>query len=205
MVKGLTRRQAQILDFIIDRIRSDGMPPTIAEIGQRFGITSTNGVNDHLVALEKKGFITRSSKARCIRVTDRATAGLYESQVTMVPLVGRIAAGVPVLAVENIETYIPMQPGQAENGCYALRVTGESMIEAGILDGDIIIVDPGIRPKSGSVVVALVDDEATVKYYIPRGEMLELRPANAAMQPFLVPAQSVKIQGVVVALQRSLR
>src|SRR3990172_8604430 len=103
MAKGLTRKQGTILQFIIDSIRERGMPPTIAEIGLRFKIASTNGVNDHLVALDRKGYIKRSSKARSIRVTDKASAGLYNSEVGVLPLVGRIAAGQPILAEENIE------------------------------------------------------------------------------------------------------
>ncbi|MCP4644720.1 MAG: repressor LexA, partial [bacterium] len=158
-----------------------------------------------LIALEKKGFIERSSKARSIHVTEKATVDLYQSEVGTLPLVGRIAAGHPVLAEENIEERVPVTASQAKTGAFCLRVHGDSMIEDGILEGDVIVVDPSRRPSKGEVVVALVDDEATVKHYHPHGEMVELRPANAAMQPILVPARSVKIQGVVVALQRTLR
>jgi repressor LexA len=205
MAKGLTRRQAGILDFIIECIRDNGMPPTIAEIGAKFGISSTNGVNDHLLALEKKGYITRSSKARAIRVTEKASAGLYATQVAMVPMVGRIAAGVPILAEENIEGQVPVTAENGRPGSYALCVQGDSMVEDGILDGDTIIVDPDARPSQGDVVVALVDNEATVKRYYRHGDMVELRPSNAALQPMLVPPQSVQLQGVVVALQRRVR
>ena len=205
MAKGLTRRQASVLQYIIDRIRDDGMPPTIAEIGDRFGISSTNGVNDHLLALEKKGFIERSSKARSIRVTEKAGHALYGSEVATLPLLGRIAAGQPIFAEENVERQVPVSASLAKPGSYCLRVTGESMIEDGILDGDIIIVDQSIRPGPGDVVVALVDDGATVKHYHPRGDTVELRPANAHMQPITVPTRMLQLQGVVVALQRALR
>lgn len=205
MARGLTRRQADILRFIVECIRDYGMPPTIAEIGRRFRIASTNGVNDHLLALERKGYIERSSKARSIRVTEMAAAGLYQSDVAMVPLVGRIAAGRPLLAEENVEELVPVAPRLGGPGCFCLRVQGESMIEAGILDGDIVIIDPGRRPAQGDIVVALVDDEATVKYLHPRGEEVELRPANAAMAPIVVSAADLRIQGVVVAVQRELR
>ena len=114
MARGLTRRQGEILSFIIDCIRDHGMPPTIAEIGAHFGISSTNGVNDHLVALEKKGFIERSSKARSIHVTEKATVDLYQSEVGTLPLVGRIAAGQPILAEENIEDRVPVAASQAK-------------------------------------------------------------------------------------------
>lgn len=205
MAKGLTKRQAAILQFIIDCIRERGMPPTIAEIGLRFKISSTNGVNDHLVALERKGYIERSSKARSIHVTDKASAGLYNSEVGVLPLIGRIAAGMPILAEENVEGVVPVASAIAKTGSFCLRVQGESMIEDGILDGDTIIVNPDARPREGDVVVALINDEATVKRYFKRGDMLELRPSNAAMQSILVPARSVQLQGVVVALQRKIR
>ena len=205
MAKELTRRQADILHFIVTCIRDEGMPPTIAEIGRRFNISSTNGVNDHLVALERKGYIERSSKARAIRVTERGSAGLYGSGAEMVPLVGRIAAGYPILAEENIEGLIPVAPGLVGENGYSLRVQGDSMIEDGILDGDIIVVDPNRRPRKGDIVVALVDDEATVKRFYPQqGAMVELRPANAAMRSMMVPAGDVQIQGIVVGLQRTL-
>ena len=205
MTKRLTPRQAEILDFVIECIRANGMPPTIAEIGRRFQIASTNGVNDHLLALEKKGYITRSSKARSIRVTEKASAGLYHTQVGMVPLLGRIAAGSPILAEENVETHLPVAAAHAAAGTFALRVQGDSMIEDGILDGDTIVVDPTRTVGKGDVVVALVDDEATVKHYYRHGDMIELRPANASMEPIFVPAAQVRLQGVVVALQRTIR
>ena len=203
MAKGLTRRQAEILDYIVCCIRDNGMPPTINEIGRRFQIASTNGVNDHLVALTRKGYIERTSKARSIRVTGKGAANLYGAGATMVPLVGRIAAGSPILAEENIDGTIPVSPELGLEDGYSLRVQGDSMIEDGILDGDLILVDPKRRPRRGDIVVALVQDEATVKRFYPKGEMLELQPANAAMQSLMLPARDVQIQGVVVGLQRT--
>lgn len=204
MAKGLTKRQASILRFIIESIRDYGYPPTIAEIGEQFGISSTNGVNDHLVALEKKGYIERSSKARGIHVTPKAAAGLYQNEAAMVPLVGSVAAGQPILAEENIEDHIAVSGALAQAGSYCLRVRGDSMIEDGILDGDVVVVDQSREAKPGDVVVALIDDEATIKHYHPKGAQVELRPANSSMEPIRVPAESVLIQGVVVALQRAL-
>jgi repressor LexA len=204
MAKGLTNRQRQILEYIVQCIRDNGYPPTIAEIGGEFGISSTNGVNDHLQALERKGFIERSSKARGIRVTEKAAAGLYRSDVGVLPLVGRIAAGTPLLAEENVEDHVPVSADLATRNAYCLRVTGDSMIEDGILDGDIIIVDRDKRVRTGDVVVALVEDEATVKHFYPHGAQVELRPANSTMSTMLFPANAVMLQGVVVALQRSL-
>ena len=205
MAKGLTRRQKEILGFIINCIRDHRMPPTIAEIGRHFGIASTNGVNDHLLALEKKGYIERTSKARSIHLTERAAVNLYQSDAATLPLVGRIAAGRPILAEENIEGRVPVSASMAKPKNFCLRVNGDSMIEDGILDGDVIIVDATRAPAPGDIVVALLGDEATVKRYHPHGHMVELRPANASMQPLLVPAQSVQVQGVVVALQRTIR
>lgn len=204
MSRPLTKRQHDILDFIIDCIRERRLPPTIAEIGQEFGITSTNGVNDHLVALEKKGYIERSPKARGILITGKGAVDLYQSEVGTLPLLGRVAAGQPLLAEENIEGRVPVSASLAAEQAYCLRVTGDSMIEDGIFDGDIIIVSQSRRPRRGNVVVALVHDEATVKRYYPEGPVVELRPANAAMKPMRFPASDVKLQGVVVALQRTL-
>ena len=205
MAKGLTRRQQEILDFIIDCIREDRMPPTIAEIGAHFGITSTNGVNDHLVALEKKGYIERSSKARSIQVTGKAGAGLYEADSTALPLVGRIAAGSPILAEENIDEYVPVPASQASAGGFCLMVHGDSMIEDGILEGDTIVVDPQRRVRKGDIVVAVIDGEATVKHFFREGDSIELRPANSSMKSMHFHAREVELQGVVVGLQRTLR
>jgi len=205
MARGLTDRQESILRFIIDSIRDYGRPPTIAEIGEEFGITSTNGVNDHLIALEKKGYIERSSKARSIHVTPKGATGLYQNDSAMAPLVGYVAAGQPILAEQNIEDYIPVTGALAKHGAFCLRVHGDSMIDDGIFEGDTVVVDPTLKPKRGDVVVALVDDDATVKYYYPKGREVELRPANSTMSPIVVPTSALQIQGVVVSVQRSLR
>lgn len=205
MARGLTDRQESILRFIIESIRDYGRPPTIAEMGEEFGITSTNGVNDHLIALEKKGYIERTSKARGIHVTPKGATGLYQNDSAMVPLLGHVAAGEPILAEQNIEGYVPVPGALAKHGAFCLRVHGDSMIEDGILDGDTVVVDPTLKPKRGDVVVALVEDDATVKYYHPKGREVELRPANSAMSPIVVPVDAVQVQGVVVAVQRDLK
>lgn len=204
MTRGLTPRQRDILEFIVRCVRDDGYPPTIAEIGDRFGISSTNGVNDHLVALERKGFIERSSKARSIRVTELAAIDLFEDEAGMLPLLGRVAAGQPLMAVENIEGRVPVEAQLAKRNAFCLRVTGDSMIEDGILDGDIVVVDQDRMPRKNDIVVALVEGEATVKHYHPDGNIVELRPANREMRPMRFPARDVAVQGVVVALQRKL-
>lgn len=203
MAKGLTDRQQAILDFIIENIKENGYPPTIAEIGLKFSIASTNGVNDHLQSLERKGYITRSPKARGIHVNRIAAQGLYQSDVGTVPLVGRVAAGYPILAEENIESEVPVAGHLARGKVFCLKVMGDSMIEDGILEGDIIIVDQDKRARTGDIVVALVEDEATVKHWHPKGNIVELRPANRTMQPMVYPAANVSLQGVVVGLQRA--
>lgn len=205
MAKGLTKRQEAILRFIVESIRDHGFPPTIAEIGEEFGITSTNGVNDHLIALEKKGYIERSSKARGIHVTPKGATGLYQNDSAMAPLLGHVAAGQPILAEENIEDYVAVSTELAQHGAFCLEVHGDSMIEDGILDGDTVVVDPTLRPRRGDVVVAVVEDEATVKHFHQKGGIIELHPANEDMEPIKVPADSVQVQGVVVTVQRSLQ
>jgi repressor LexA len=201
----LTKRQSAILKFIIECIRDNGSPPTIVEIGERFDISSTNGVNDHLVALEKKGYIERSSKARGITVTAKGATGLYQNDAAMAPVLGRIAAGALSLAEQHVEDYVPVGVKLANRGGFCLKVRGESMIEDGILPGDFVVVDPSRRPQTGDVVVALVNDEATVKHFHPRGRQIELRPANSSMKPIVVSAEEVSIQGVVVSVQRHLK
>ncbi len=202
MKRALTKRQRDILDFIEECIGQDGFPPTIAEIGLRFGIESNNGVNDHLLALERKGYITRSSKARSIRVIRPSARTARDS--ASVPLVGRIAAGEPLLAVENIEGYVPAPSGMTPRPDFALKVTGESMLGEGILPGDTLLVHRQDRAENGQLVVALVDDEATVKRVFLTGKSVELRSANPDVPTMRVPAQRVSIQGVVVGLQRSI-
>ena len=204
MARPLTKRQAAILQFIAQTIQDQGYPPTLAEIGAHFGIRSTNGVTDHLLALERKGYLTRSSKARSLHVTEKGVADLYEAESNTLPLVGRVAAGQPLFAEENIEGRVTVDPAHVREGAFCLRVNGESMVEAGILDGDLIVVDPSRRPRKGDVVVAMVDDEATVKRFHPEGATIRLEPANSAMQPIVAPADTVSIQGVVTALQRRL-
>ncbi|NLV43510.1 MAG: transcriptional repressor LexA [Candidatus Hydrogenedentes bacterium] len=204
MTATITTRQQKVLEYIADIIETQGYPPTIQEIGRHFGIVSTNGVYDHLKTLEKKGYIERSPKARSIRLTQKAMAMLRRAGGPALPLVGRVAAGAPLLAMENIEEYVPVRSHLAERDAFCLRVAGDSMIEAGILAGDIIVVDRSAKPRPGDIVVALIDGEATVKYLYPRSDTVELRPANQSMKSLMYPAVQVEVQGVVVALQRNL-
>lgn len=204
MAKYITKRQQAILNFIIESIRDNGYPPTIAEICRQFEIKSTNGVNDHLVALERKGYITRSNKARDIRLTDKAAVGFYEQDAAVLPLIGQVAAGQPILAQENIDEHITFDAAFIGKATFCLRVKGDSMIEDGILDGDLVLVDQTQQPRKGQIVVALVEDEATIKHYFPQGPVIELRPANQSMESIFVPANLLQLQGVVVGLQRRI-
>jgi len=200
----LTARQRELLQFVERFIVEEGYPPTLAEIGRAMGIRSKNGVNDHLLALQKKGYLTRSSRARSIRLLHGRDSERIPSPVT-VPLLGRVAAGEPVISEQYIEGYVPVKPELAEGTSFALKVEGDSMIEDGILPGDVVICRNGAVPRDGDIVVALVDNETTIKKFYRRNGDIELRPANAAMQPITVAAERVLIQGVVLALHRHFK
>jgi repressor LexA len=201
---GLTDRQRQVLDFISDSIRKRGYPPTLREIGSHFGIRSTNGVNDHLRALEKKGFLHREDlKSRALRPLFTA------DEFVEVPVLGRVAAGRPMLAVENYEDSVKVDRffiGQNRE-VFALRVKGDSMIEAGIFDGDYVFIRKQLQASSGEIVVAMIGDEATVKRYYPEGDTIRFQPANAAMSPIIVRKRdfrSVNLLGVVIGVYRKM-
>lgn len=198
----LTKRQRQCLNYITRSIEERGYPPTMREIGEHMGIRSTNGVNDHLKALERKGYIVREDlKSRTLRPVESSPAPVS------VPLVGRVAAGQPILAVENLEETIKVDRylvGSGEN-IFGLRVKGESMIEDGILDGDIVFVKQQPTAERGDIVVAMVDEEATVKRYFPEKGGVRLQPANATMSPLFVRPDhgtSLDLLGVVVGVYR---
>ena len=209
----LTDRQREILDFITQSIRERGYPPTLREIGLHFGIRSTNGVNDHLRALEKKGYLQREDlKSRALRPVGARgpmRAPSREEDLVDVPLVGRVAAGSPLLAVENIEDTVKVDRffvGQTRE-VFALRVKGDSMIEDGIFDGDFIFVRKQPTASRGDIVVAMIDGEATVKYYHPEGEQVVFKPANRHMHPIVVRRRdfkSVDLIGIVVGVYRKL-
>ena len=176
----LTDRQREVLDFISDSIRKRGYPPTLREIGSHFGIRSTNGVNDHLRALEKKGFLHREDlKSRALRplVTD--------DDYVEVPVLGKVAAGQPLLAVQNYEDTVKIDRfliGQSRE-VFALRVKGDSMIEAGIFDGDYVFIRKQLQAAPGEIVVAMIDNEATVKRYYPEGDTVRFQPPTPPWPP----------------------
>jgi repressor LexA len=211
-MKGLTSRQQEILNFVSRSIRENGYPPTIREIGQAFGIRSPNGVNDHLKALQRKGFLSRHNlKSRAMAPTRAAEVVLSELSGSMVevPLVGRVAAGEPLLAVENVEDRVMVDRffvGTGE-GVFALRVRGDSMIDDGIHDGDFLFVRKQPRAERGSIVVALIEGEATVKRYFPEGDRIRFQPANGAMRPIYVASSDFRethILGVVIGVFRKV-
>lgn len=212
-MRGLTSRQGQVLDYIRQSIAERGYPPTLREIGLHMGIRSTNGVNDHLRALENKGYLTREDmKSRSLRPTDLGgppVAEVSSDNLVEIPILGRVAAGLPIHADENVIDTVHVDRGMLRGGreVFGLRISGESMIEAGILHGDYIFVKKTPQANRGEIVVALIGDEATVKYYFPEKDYVRFQPANAQMAPILVRAMDFRqtmILGVVVGLYRKI-
>lgn len=198
----LTKRQREILTFVQRHTETHGYPPSVREIGQAMGLTSSSTVHSHLEALERKGYLRRDpSKPRALEIL--RTNGAPHGKVVSLPVVGRVAAGSPLLAEQNIEDYLPL-PADLVNGgeAFALRVHGDSMIEAGIFDGDLLIVRKQPTADNGDIVVARVGDEATVKRFYKEGDRVRLEPANAALEPILT--RDVVIEGKAVGVLRRL-
>jgi repressor LexA len=201
-MKGLTKRQEEILKFIADFIVEHGFPPSYQDIADAFGIASKNGVVRHLKALIRKGYIEKTdTSARSIRIIDQK----YQTSNSTfnVPIVGRVAAGLPIWAEENIEDYVtvPRKIIQTEGRYFALRVQGDSMINAGIYDGDLAIVRSAEKGNNGDIVVALTEDEVTVKRLVSKGKQTYLKAENPDY-PNIHPQQEWRIQGKVVGLIR---
>jgi repressor LexA len=226
-MQGLTQRQQMVLDFIRQSIADRGYPPTLREIGARMGIRSTNGVNDHLRALERKGYLTREDmKSRALRPTaplgassnghaghadmgPANDAGGDDEDMLDVHILGRVAAGLPLLAEEHVVDTVRVDRGLLKGGreIFGLRVHGDSMIDAGILSGDYIFVRKALTATRGDIVVALIGDEATVKYYYPEKDYIRFQPANKTMAPILVRASDFKptmLLGVVIGVFRRI-
>ncbi len=229
-MNGLTDRQLEVLRYIARQIEDAGYPPTIREIGEALDIRSTNGVNDHLKALERKGFLSRDPvKSRALIPTSRARDALGEGparggnvipfsrgtpkaptgRLVEIPIVGRVAAGQPILAQERIEDTVQVDSfllGTAKK-VYGLRVQGDSMIGDGILPGDYIFVKKQLDAHDGEIVVAMIDDEATVKRVYFEGDRVRFQPSNPRMAPIYVREsdfRSTMILGVVVGVYRKL-
>ena len=213
-MKELTDRQRQLLEFIEDHLRIQGFPPSIREMADHMGIRSTNGVNDHLKALLKKGYIKKSQglKSRAISLlgrAKRASARRPEEQVVLVPILGRVAAGAPVLSDENFEGTISMGRSllPSSRNLFALRVQGDSMIGKGIFDGDMVLVKSQPSADSGQIVVAMVDGETTVKTLRRLKNHIRLEPANDQIEPIVIHRQDfapTSILGVVTGVYRQL-
>lgn len=211
MAQALNPRQQQILEFLREHAHEHRYPPTVREIGDAVGLSSSSTVQNHLNSLETKGYIRRDpTKSRTVEVVGDppAAAALSEGRVISLPLVGRVAAGTPVLAVENIEDHISVGVDIAGGAdAFGLTVHGDSMIDAGIHDGDIVVVRPrrGI-PPNGTIVVARIDDETTgegevtIKRFYKEPDRVRLQPENAGYEP--IYARDVNLEGVAVALIR---
>jgi repressor LexA len=197
----LTERQKEIFDFIRKSVQTRGVAPTHREICDRFGYSSYGTVHKHLKLLERKGYLRRHwNQKRGVEIVDRDSEARGE-----VPFLGTIAAGRPIEAVATNESVIiPEHLLASRTGDhFVLKVQGDSMIEEGIHDGDLVVVLRRQEARSGEMVVALVDDdEVTLKHFFPEGEMVRLQPANHRMQPLLVSADKVRVQGIVVGLMR---
>ncbi|HXK18809.1 MAG TPA: transcriptional repressor LexA [Polyangiaceae bacterium] len=214
-MQGLTKRQEQTLDFIRSSIEDRGYPPTLREIGEHMGIRSTNGVNDHLRALERKGYLTREDmKSRALKLVQDdspppANKLNADDDLIEVRVLGRVAAGLPLYAEENVIDTVRVDRMLVRGGreVFGLRVTGDSMIDAGILSGDYIFVKKQSTADRGDIVVALIGDEATVKYFYPERDYVRFQPANGQMAPILVRASDFKstmLLGKVVGVYRRL-
>ncbi|MEN2766355.1 transcriptional repressor LexA [Ornithinibacillus xuwenensis] len=203
----LSNRQQAILDYIKEQVKIKGYPPSVREIAEAVGLASSSTVHGHLSRLESKGFIRRDpTKPRAIEILD------FEEELTIprdearyAPVIGKVTAGVPITAVENIEEFVPIPSSSAgpDENLFVLVIDGESMIEAGILDGDMVIVKQQNTAQNGDIVVAMTEDnEATVKRFFKEKDHIRLQPENPTMEPLIYP--SVSILGKVVGLYRHI-
>ena len=209
----LTKRQQEIFDFIKSYSSKHGYPPTVRDIGKAVGLASSSTVHAHLANLEKAGLLRRDpSKPRALELLDRAVGGVRDTVsqgvqsivgATGLPVVGQVAAGEPILAEENIEDYVQV-PAEAggESGQFILKVRGESMIDAGILEGDFVVVRKQETASDGEIIVARVGEEATVKRFFREADHIRLQPENPTMEP--IRTREVEILGKVVGLFRSV-
>jgi len=205
-VSKLSSRQQAILEFIKTEVREKGYPPSVREIGEAVGLASSSTVHGHLDRLEKKGLIRRDpTKPRAIEILDQDLSELpFPHAVAKVPVVGKVTAGMPITATENIEDYFPLPADRVgDDNVFILSVMGESMIEAGIHDGDYVIVRQQPTATNGDIVVAMTeDDEATVKTFYKEKDHIRLQPENATMEP--IRLRNVTILGKVIGLFRDI-
>lgn len=204
MVQELSQRQTAILDFIKSELRKKGYPPSVREIGDAVGLLSSSTVHGHLQTLEEKGYIRRDpTKPRAIEILDGLTSEESGKRVVHVPVLGKVMAGQPILAVENIEDTFPIPADLVrEESVFMLKVQGDSMIEAGILDGDLIVVRQQHTARNGEIVVAMIGEEATVKRFFKEKTLIRLQPENSSMDP--IYSQDAKVIGKVIGVFRHI-
>ena len=197
----ISDKQKEILEYMKQEILNKGYPPTVRDICEAVKLKSTSSVHSHLETLEKNGYIRRDpTKPRAIEIIDE-NFNLTRREMTNVPMIGRVAAGEPILAVENIESYFPIPTEYMPNAeSFMLKVKGESMINAGIFDGDQILVEKCNTARNGDMVVALVDDSATVKTFYKENGHIRLQPENDTMEPIIV--ENCEIMGKVFGVFR---
>ena len=200
MLPVLTLRQKAIYDFLLKTIREKGFAPSIQEIGKQFKIASTNGVSDHLKALEKKGYIRRVGK-RAIEVVN-ALGKAVITATRDVPVLGKVSAGKPLLSEENFEGHVTIPDDMGSGKMFALLVKGDSMIGAGILDGDRVIVKQQSAAENGEIVCAVIDGEATLKRFFKKDGVITLKAENEKYAPITVSEGEFRIAGRVVGLLR---
>lgn len=203
MSHDLGEKQQLILDYLKEQILAKGYPPSVREIGQAVGLKSTSTVHGHLERLEKKGIIRRDpTKPRAIEILDDEF-NVQRREMVNIPIVGSVAAGEPLLAVENIEEYFPLPMDYAPNKqLFMLKVQGDSMVNVGIYEGDLIIVQKEVTASNGDIVVAMIDDSVTVKTFYRESDHIRLQPENDFMDPIRVSDTEVQIVGKVISLFR---
>ncbi|MCQ6280076.1 transcriptional repressor LexA [Bacillus sp. EB600] len=203
----LSKRQQDILDFIKSEVKKKGYPPSVREIGEAVGLASSSTVHGHLARLESKGLIRRDpTKPRAIEILEvDENAQIPRSNVVNVPIVGKVTAGLPITAIENIEEYFPLPErlAPADENVFMLEIMGESMIEAGILDGDYVIIKQQSTAENGDIVVAMTEeDEATCKRFFKEKDYFRLQPENSTMDPIIL--RNVSILGKVIGVYRQV-
>lgn len=202
-LEDLSARQRQILEFIRSEVATKGYPPSVREVGQAVGLSSSSTVHGHLGKLEERGYIRRDpTKPRAIELLDRSLPSVRK-EIIYAPVVGKVTAGAPILAVENIEDFFPIPRDFANyDDVFMLKVRGDSMIEAGILSGDYVLVRGQTHAQNGDIIVALLEDEATVKRFFREQDYIRLQPENVHLEPIIV--QDIKVLGKVVGVFRKL-
>lgn len=203
----VSKRQQMILDYIRDQVNEKGYPPSVREIAKAVGLASSSTVHGHLLRLESKGYIRRDpTKPRAIEVLDKSIdSNIPKDKARYAPVIGKVTAGIPITAVENIEEFVPIPSSSAspDDQLFVLVIEGDSMIEAGIIDGDMVIIKQQNTAENGEIVVAMTEDnEATIKRFFKEKDHIRLQPENATMEPLRL--QHVTILGKLIGLYRDI-